>query len=318
MKSKHSPNAKKLGMLKIICVVVIVGVQMNVSVQAKVDKRKFQEYNEQLGGALKIDRMRVAGKWITQSQLKTYLDEVFNVENGRYTFFTRWDRAIRYYVEGLDDKETLREFHKTMNEFSEITGLDVRSHDKIYWPEKASLSHGESPGKLHTNAIFLFSQDMEKAFDYESVTKFYEIAKLNAKDELAKWKQKKVNKPDESINVAKKISSNTRGVLFHHQIFDLQGVEKNKKEYRAYFMNELFRFFMTSAHKPKSTLIKKSLSNRDKLSYVITRFNEFDRVLLKAAASPSSDLPKGVPLPIEKILATNMIFNTMWTIFNQE
>jgi len=86
--------------------------------------------------------------------------------------FVRWELPIRYFVAGLEAyPEKAKEFDALAQTISEISGLDIKRHDRIYWPQEGTMHHPDSPDNMFTNTHFFFYPDFEKLVDQSEYLK---------------------------------------------------------------------------------------------------------------------------------------------------
>ncbi len=106
---------------------------------------------------IEVDEQKITYDLIYQD-----VSNLLDVTPNSAEVFVRWELPIRYYMEGLEDyPEKAKLMDEVAQEMASLTGLDIKRHDKIYWPSNTTMFHPDSPDNHFTNVHFFFYSDFE-------------------------------------------------------------------------------------------------------------------------------------------------------------
>ncbi len=106
--------------------------------------------------------VEVDGQKITYDLIYQDVANLLAVTPNSEEVFVRWELPIRYYMEGLEDyPKKAKLMDEVAQEMAALTGLDIKRHDKIYWPSNTTMFHPDSPDNHFTNVHFFFHADFE-------------------------------------------------------------------------------------------------------------------------------------------------------------
>ena len=263
---------------------------------------------KRIDDSLKIDRVKVDGNWVTQKKLKSFIDELINVNDTNNSVFVRWSKPIRYYYEGLDEFPNIqKEFESLIEEVAIITQKKIIKHNQIFWPIKGGSDyHPDAPGKKYTNVVFIFTRDMEKVFQSSDFKKFHKLAKIDTDKTLSNWKAKNDDSGDDRMVTD---ISNKNGLIYYHSINDVREIlgdgNKNLGKQKSYFRAVIFWMMLANPGLSRSNSLTPSLVNFDGKKTDLQIFNQLDTELLKAYYGK-------VYIGVNKNFAAKQLFQNLW------
>ncbi|MEN9842592.1 MAG: hypothetical protein RLZZ612_421 [Pseudomonadota bacterium] len=121
-----------------------------------------------------------------------HLEKVLGLDPNKVQIFYRWERPVRYYLEvPAEYPELVKLFEAQVAEVAKYSGLSIARHDKPYIERKDEKLNDRSkwPEGLSTNAVVVWTTDMDNTLDTPLVKKLNEGLSGSTKQAQRDWEQ---------------------------------------------------------------------------------------------------------------------------------
>ena len=257
------------------------------------------------------DFVEVDGQRVTYELIYQDVSNLLDVTPDSKEVFIRWEMPIRYYVEGLEDyPEKAQLFDQVAQEMAKITGLDIKRHDKIYWPSDKTMFHPDSPDNRFTNAHFFFYSDFEKLAQ-SGYIKAAGLLGSSIETERERFSENKIEANNKSSFYKFHFSGSNDSLMYFNSYEAFYGNEKiSFQSVLNSWLNVLSPF--------AGEKLSLSISKRSSRKYKNDKLNHFDKLFLSTyyktqLTQSSQELKHG----INNELAAQIIAKELWHLFQQ-
>ncbi len=267
--------------------VIIVSAGLALSATASFGAEKLATPDR--GSEASAPRPPTPGANPQYLKLREHLVQLLDAKNPKDQVFVRWERPVRYYVQGLEhDPALMKLFEEQVAKIAKYTGLDIARHDDLYleYRDEARNDRAKWPGGLSTNAAFFFSSDMEASFKDPNVVKVLKAFRADPRAEYLRWKKENDKEEYRGKLLIQKYGFLKKGLGFYFLLRDTSHL-KNDNKYSTNIKPRVLQDAYGMATRLYSSSIVSSLLNVGAYKNGIHDLTEFDKAFLKALYSPA-------------------------------
>ena len=232
----------------------------------------------------------VEGQQISYDKIHNDVSQLLNVKPNTKEVFIRWQLPIRYFVDGLEEyPEVARQLDEIAQQMVQLTGLDIKRHDKIYWPPEGSMYHPDSPEHHFTNVHFFFYPDFDSLVANSEYIKVAEVLGSSIEREKNEYNHMYNLSKNDARQISLTHYSGSNESLMYHKYF-IQ-MSKTLEVLDAELIDTWLNVLSPSLPDSKENL---SFSARGRTTYSSENLSIFDRLLLEAYYRQNETLKHGI------------------------
>lgn len=213
---------------------------------------------------------------LDKKTLLWHLQEILDVDGLQGDEFVRWERPIRYYLQGLENHPEIEAlFLEKLKEMTALTGLDIQPHTALFLndpdPKKAKVG---SDG-LHTNVVIIFAEDIEKAFKTPGIKNVVNCQGLG--DSQDDWDSLGEYFGEDSYKDCYQF--NKSGLTFYSQLRPISAMNKGDTLQEKYQILFLVLKMIAMIDRESDAIF--SIYNKNSIANGTTSLTPFDKVFFK-------------------------------------